>query len=990
MTATDKAGGDYFGNSVSQSGNILAVGASWSDPDGMYDAGAVYTFDISGYVGSNTIPSDLNSTAPLTFAENQPVGTIVGEFNATDPDANSTLTYYLVSGAGDGNNSLFTLETNGTLRTATTFDYETNASTYSIRVQVRDEYNATAEGNFTVVLTNVNDSPTGIIPSGALSVVENQPAGSFVTDFNATDQDVGASFTFSLVSGSGDSGNAYFTMDANGTLKTAVSFDYETNASTYSIRIQVRDEYNASVENTFTVTLTDDGLHDGAAEVFTVSGGQYGSPYYSFQDSNGQTPDFDTLTLIRGSTYMFINGGVSGSHPFMIGESFGDTSSSHVFGSPLNAGNSGAKLTMVIPSDFSGTLLYYCTVHGSMQKAFLIGDPVVNTTPTNLVTTGLAIAENQPVGTIVGEFNATDPDANATLTYHLVSGAGDGNNSLFTLDTNATLRTATTFDYETNASTYTIRVQVKDEFNATVEGNFTVTLQDWFDSPWGKLTAPDKVESDMFGSSVSQSGNILAVGAYDSDSDGVTDSGAAYLYQLEANGSATYLTKVTAPDKATGDNFGNSVSQSGNILAVGAAGSSTDGFSNNGAAYLYQLEANGTATFLTKVTAPDKSHIDQFGFSVSQSGNILAVGAKYSDSGPLDSGAAYLYRLEANGSATYLSKVIAPDLSMSNKYFGCSVSLSGNILAVGAHNYDPDGVSNAGAAYLYQLEANGSATYLTRVTAPDKAANDEFGVSVSQSGNILAVGAYWSDPDGVSNAGAAYLYQLEANGSATYLSKVTAPDKAAYDEFGVSVSQSGNILAVGAAVSDPDGLSSAGAAYLYQLEANGSVTFLTKVTASDKAANDQFGYSVSQSGNILAVGAYRSDPDGLSNAGAAYTFDISGFTGSNTIPTDLNSTAPLIFVENQPVGTIVGEFNATDPDANATLTYHLVSGAGDTDNSLLSSIPTAPSAPLPLSITKPMLRLIPSAYRSRTSLTPRSKVTSRLRCRIGLTAHGES
>ena len=84
---------------------------------------------------------------------------------------------------------------------------------------------------------------------------------------------------------------------------------------------------------------------------------------------------------------------------------------------------------------------------------------VVNTTPTNLVTTGLAIAENQPVGTIVGEFNATDPDANATLTYHLVSGAGDGNNSLFTLDTNATLRTATTFDYETNASTYTIRGQ---------------------------------------------------------------------------------------------------------------------------------------------------------------------------------------------------------------------------------------------------------------------------------------------------------------------------------------------------------------------------------------------------------------------------------------------------------------------------------------------------------------------------------------------------
>ena len=205
-----------------------------------------------------------------------------------------------------------------------------------------------------------NTSPSNLTTSG-LTVVENQPVGTVVGEVSATDPDSGATLTYSLVSGSGDSGNAYFTMDANGTLKTAVSFDYETNATTQPIRVRVLDDYNASYESTFNVTITDDGLHDGAAEVFTVSGGQFGSPYYTFQDSNGQTPDFDTLTLIRGSTYMFVNGGVSGSHPFMIGESFGDTSSSHVFGSPLNASNTGAKLTMVIPADFSGTMLYYCT-----------------------------------------------------------------------------------------------------------------------------------------------------------------------------------------------------------------------------------------------------------------------------------------------------------------------------------------------------------------------------------------------------------------------------------------------------------------------------------------------------------------------------------------------------------------------------------------------------------------------------------------------------
>ena len=115
------------------------------------------------------------------------------------------------------------------------------------------------------------------------------------------------------------------------------------------------------------------------------------------------------------------------------------------------------------------------------------------------------------------------------------------------------------------------------------------------------------------------------------------------------------------------------------------------------------------------------------------------------------------------------------------------------------------GHAEAGAAYLYQIEDFGSATYLTKVMAPDGAAGDYFGRSVSQSGNLLAVGAYYADRGGLSNVGAAYLYQLEANGSATYLTKVTAPDGAASDYFGISVSQSGNILAVGAYQADPGG-----------------------------------------------------------------------------------------------------------------------------------------------------------------------------------------
>ena len=83
--------------------------------------------------------------------------------------------------------------------------------------------------------------------------------------------------------------------------------------------------------------------------------------------------------------------------------------------------------------------------------------------------------------------------------------------------------------------------------------------------------------------------------------------------------------KIYAPDPGNSDYFGQSVSQSGNILAVGVPQDDIT-YSQQGSAYLYRVEANGTNTFLTKVTAPDaNNNSEYFGHSVSQSGDILAV-----------------------------------------------------------------------------------------------------------------------------------------------------------------------------------------------------------------------------------------------------------------------------------------------------------------------------------------------------------------------------
>jgi hypothetical protein len=100
----------------------------------------------------NQPPTDLNATGPLEMEENIPIGSVVGEFNATDVDED-ILTYHFIS--GDNNNSLFTLDQNGTLRTAVMFDFESNASSYSINVKVSDGKGGEVQGVFEVELLDL-------------------------------------------------------------------------------------------------------------------------------------------------------------------------------------------------------------------------------------------------------------------------------------------------------------------------------------------------------------------------------------------------------------------------------------------------------------------------------------------------------------------------------------------------------------------------------------------------------------------------------------------------------------------------------------------------------------------------------------------------------------------------------------------------------------------------------------------------------------------
>jgi autotransporter-associated beta strand protein len=396
------------------------------------------------------------------------------------------------------------------------------------------------------------------------------------------------------------------------------------------------------------------------------------------------------------------------------------------------------------------------------------------------------------------------------------------------------------------------------------------------------LTASDGATGDSFGS-VSLSGSTGFVGATWDDIGANSNQGSAYVFRgLDtATGAITQNVKLTASDGAASDLFG-SVSLSGSVGLVGAEEDDI-GANNQGSAYVFRgLDtATGTITENVKLTASDGAANDRLGWSVSLSGSTGLVGAIYDTIGANNQGSAYVFRgLDtASGTVTQNVKLTASD-GAADDYFGCSVSLFGSTGLIGAYN-DDIGANNAqGSAYVFRgLDmATGTMTENAKLTASDGAASDEFGYSVSLSGSTGLVGACYDDVGANSNQGSAYIFRgLDmATGTITQNVKLTASDGAASDYFGWSVSLSGSTGLVGASSDDIGANSSQGSVYVFRgLDtATGTMTESVKLIASDGAANDRFGGSVSLDGDQFLIGAYGKN----SSTGKAYSGSVSSVT----------------------------------------------------------------------------------------------------------------
>ena len=160
--------------------------------------------------------------------------------------------------------------------------------------------------------------------------------------------------------------------------------------------------------------------------------------------------------------------------------------------------------------------------------------------------------------------------------------------------------------------------------------------------------------------------------------------------------------KMTASDAGSHDNFGSSVSVSGDTVVVGAQ--YDDG---SGSAYVFTRASDGNWTQQAKLTASDAGSSDYFGSSVSVSGDTVVVGAQYDDdNGQYDSGSAYVFT-RSGTTWTRTNKLSAASDAASNDYFGSAVGVSDGTIVVGAYAKDRNSTTaDAGAAYAFALSSS--------------------------------------------------------------------------------------------------------------------------------------------------------------------------------------------------------------------------------------------------------------------------------------------
>ena len=381
----------------------------------------------------------------------------------------------------------------------------------------------------------------------------------------------------------------------------------------------------------------------------------------------------------------------------------------------------------------------------------------------------------------------------------------------------------------------------------------------------------DTMISEHCGSSVSLSsdGSIVAVGAVGNDDNG-TNTGQVRVYENVSNIWTQIGQDINGDEFNTiGSNGSIALSDVGNVLAIGIP-SNDDNGTNSGQVRVYENISDVWTQIGQDINGEAAGDNSGGNLSLSNDGNILAIGAIYNDDNGVSSGQVRVYE-NISGVWTKIGQDIDGEAAGDNSGSSLSLSNDGNILAIGALYNDDNGVSS-GHVRVYE-NISGVWTQIGQDIDGEAAGNNSgSSLSLSSDGSILAIGAPLNDGNGL-NSGHVRVYKNISGVWTQIGSDIDSENEGDGSGNSVSLSNNGSIVAIGSRYNDDNGESS-GQLRLYQ---NISEEWTQiGVDINGEVEGDLSGSSISLSGNgnIVAIGAFLNDGNGL-DSGHVRVYDLS-------------------------------------------------------------------------------------------------------------------
>ena len=370
-----------------------------------------------------------------------------------------------------------------------------------------------------------------------------------------------------------------------------------------------------------------------------------------------------------------------------------------------------------------------------------------------------------------------------------------------------------------------------------------------------------------------------------------------------------------ASNRFTWSTFGDSVALDGDLALIGAPEQQYClfveyewcGYSYRGpgyAAIFSRVGSTDTWTLEANLTASDTAYEEwrsysqnytahaqiRFGRDVALSGSYALISSSYVEYSQKKSyydsrvtkimpGAAYLFkRDESTLQWTEQAKLVSDLGNTTNDGFGQSIDLSDDYAVVGAVQDNEKG-SNAGAVYVFKrVVATGSAETWERdakLTASDASSDDMFGFRVSVSGDNIFVGSPYDDENG-SQSGSVYVFKRDASTNAwKQTAKLTASNAAPNDQFGYSVEVNGDRALVGAPYK-ASAFGGSGVVYVFErdLDTGEWIEMLVKIT-DFKGLKSHIGEYVALSADYAVGASVRDDGGSVENEGFVVIANVS-------------------------------------------------------------------------------------------------------------------